>query len=105
MLAVERVSLRDVPRALSVMPLRVGAVEINDVILSVTVPFVVYWVTAFIYETLARSDAKWLNKYRIHAPKAEDKFNLVRSIAHHTDEHLELCCHVHTVTSSQWGTA
>jgi hypothetical protein len=58
------------------MPLLIAGTEINDVVLSVTVPFIIYWVTAGIYEFLG--SLKAFEKYRIHPSEDEAKYNLVR---------------------------
>jgi hypothetical protein len=49
----------------------------HQMVLSVTVPFAVYWLTAAVYEAIANSKAPWIDKYRIH-PVEANKHNLVR---------------------------
>jgi hypothetical protein len=54
------------------------AFEISDTVLSVTVPFAVYWLTACTYEALSASGWKWLEKYRIHTVEEDKQRNRVR---------------------------
>jgi hypothetical protein len=67
--------LRGAPTA--TMAITVGGYEVSDVALSVTVPFLVYWLTALYYESVACLKASWLDKYRIHDRTAEKHVNLV----------------------------
>lgn len=62
------------------MAITVGGYEVNDVVLSVTVPFLVYWLTALFYESVACLKAPWLDKYRIHDRTADTHLNLVCKI-------------------------
>ena len=68
------------------MQFEIAGVVITDLVLSVTVPFVVYWVTALFYETLSYLQIPWVEQYRIHPAAAEKQYNLVRP-----DAALQLC--------------
>lgn len=55
----------------------VFGVNVSDVVLSVTVPFVVYWLVAAVYDVVARLRIPWVEQFRIHPKAAEKQFNLV----------------------------
>lgn len=63
--------------SLVAMRITIAGLEVDDVMLSVTVPFLVYWATALFYEGLAGLSLPALDKFRIHDRGAELKHNLV----------------------------
>ena len=59
------------------MQVNIAGVVVSDLVLSVTVPFLVYWATALFYEALAYVRIPWVEQYRIHPAAAEKQYNLV----------------------------
>ena len=84
------------------MQVNIAGVVVSDLVLSVTVPFLVYWATALFYEALAYVRIPWVEQYRIHPAAAEKQYNLVwclPCLASHCGL-AKLCC-----TSSCCGTS
>lgn len=58
---------------------RAFGVDVSDLVLSVTVPFCVYWLVAAAFDVVSRLKIPWVEQFRIHPKASEKQYNLVRS--------------------------